>query len=56
MRETTGEEEALKDMKGGRRAEIDTRQEKGERELQKQPPGKRQHGTVREQPNRPPLP
>lgn len=28
MRKTTGEEEALKDMKGGRRAEIDTR--KGE--------------------------
>lgn len=33
-------------MVGGRRAEKGTRQKKGERELQKQLPNKRQHGTA----------
>lgn len=55
MRKTTGEKEALEDMMGGKRAKIDTGKEK-ESKLQKQLPNKRQHGTVREQPIRPPLP
>lgn len=45
LRKTSWEEEVLKDITGGRGAEIDTGRRMGEREFQKQLPSKRQHGT-----------
>lgn len=55
MRQTTGEEVALDDVMGGRRAEIDTGRRRGVTETATVA-SKRQHGVVRERPNRPQLP